>query len=353
MDLENNVKRIKIFFSAAILVLVLVVFSGIKLLKENIYISSKYSRLVFDYLKYETEILNQQGLTQAAGVVLFPSTKITYSKNYALSVPVLAYHRIVLKPDGANVDLENFKDQMFALKDSGFKTVSLEDLEAFLKGQKNLPEKSIMVTFDDGAKDSFYPVDPILHALDFQAVNFVIGEHSVAKDSKNTGGYYLDKSELKAMLRSDRWGVGSHSWDCHSEIPIGVLGERGYCLTNLKWLSPENRLESQEEYFARVRDDLFTAQQELESKLDIKVSSFAFPFGDYGYNSKNNIENASTTLDQIISGIYTLNFYQPFGGESTQNMPKPGLETYYVKRIKVNPDWSGQDLIQEINEGIQ
>jgi peptidoglycan/xylan/chitin deacetylase (PgdA/CDA1 family) len=39
-----------------------------------------------------------------------------------------------------------------------------------MKGEKILPKKSFLLTFDDGRKDSFYPVDPVLKKLNYNAV---------------------------------------------------------------------------------------------------------------------------------------------------------------------------------------
>lgn len=352
MNIESTVKKIKILFSLSILSVTLVIFVGMRVMKESVYVSTRYIGMAFNYLKYEAENLNRQGLAQAASVALFDSNQLSYTRDYARSVPVLAYHRVVESSDGANVTAENFKDQMFALKEAGYRTVKLSDLEAFLRGDKYLPEKSIVLTFDDGAKDSFYPVDPILKALDFDAVNFVIGKHSVKDDLENRDGYYLNRDELKAMLRSGRWEIGSHSWDCHGQIPVAETGERGYCLTSRLWLADQSRLETETEYLARVTGDLALAKRKLESELETKISSFAFPFGDFGYESKN-LENASTTLAQATDRFYAMNFYQPFVGESTENRPNPEAASHLVGRIKVSPEWSGQDLIKKIEEGVQ
>ena len=63
----------------------------------------------------------------------------------AKSIPVLLYHGIIDKPDGANILLENFKDQMFALKKAGWQTITLDDFYAFMRGEKQMPDKSFLL----------------------------------------------------------------------------------------------------------------------------------------------------------------------------------------------------------------
>lgn len=119
----------------------------------------------------------------------------------AKSVPVLVYHGLIAKPDKVSTSLEEFKDDMFALKTAGYQTVRLADFQAYIQGKKTLPDKSFLLTFDDARKDSYYPADPILKELHYSAVMFVITD---TLDSK-TNRFHLTKSELIKMKNSGRW----------------------------------------------------------------------------------------------------------------------------------------------------
>src|SRR5688572_19967034 len=77
-------------------------------------------------------------------------------------IPVLLYHGIVRKPDRFNMTMEVFKDQMFALKRAGYRTVTLHDFQSFMRGEMELPAKSFLLTFDDGRADSYEGAEPIL-----------------------------------------------------------------------------------------------------------------------------------------------------------------------------------------------
>lgn len=346
----NHFKKIKIAFVAGVVIMLSVVWIGIDGVHNNqFYISKKYALLTFDYIKFKARAISDDGVVQAAGADFYQNT--TDGNQNASWIPVLVYHKIADEKNGTNISRKIFEDQMFYLKESGFHTVSLDDLEKFLEGKISLPEKSFVITFDDGAKESFYPADPILHALGYKAVMFVIAAHSLSDGHENSGGYYLNTSEIKAMSKSGRWEIGSHTYDCHSEIPIDASGNMGDCLTNKMWLADKNRLETDEEYYYRIRTDLTEAKKEISDKLGVDTNSFAFPFGDYGYDSKNIA--ADKYLDGVLSRLYKLNFYQPFGGESIENKPDPNKEDYYVRRIKVSPDWSGEQLVSAITSGTQ
>jgi len=91
----------------------------------------------------------------------------------AQSVPVLVYHGLPNEGIGQLPD-SVFIEQMKTLKDNGWNTISLEQFSAFIKGQGSLPEKSFLLTFDDGRKDTFYPADPLFRDLGYKAVIFAI-----------------------------------------------------------------------------------------------------------------------------------------------------------------------------------
>lgn len=326
---------------------------GITFFNGSIYITNRYLYSYLDYIKSVIEF--HQGGQEVVSAASFnallygnQSQAGSYEAGeHTASVPVLLYHRVVEEPDGFNITRETFKDQMFALKREGFETVSLENLLSFLKNDKKLPAKSIIITFDDGAKDSFYPVDPIIRALDYRAVNFIITGHSVSETSRD--GYYLNLKELKAMVESGRWEIGSHTAYGHGQIITNEFGDLGNYLSNRRWLSAEGRLETEQEYSDRIHQDLLGSKKKLEEALGVKPLGFAFPYGDYGYESTN-VNNAVGLVKQNASEIFSLNFYQPFSNESVLNIPEPGVESYYVKRIDVNPNWSGEELIKKLKE---
>src|SRR3989338_7031244 len=168
----------------------------------------------YDYLKYKSDLSNVGNAFLVTG--LFSIFKNDVEENSptetANLVPILLYHGILDKSDGENVLLKDFKEQMFALKRNGWNTITIEELHGYIDEGKKLPNKSFLLTFDDGRKDSYYPVDPILKALDYRATIFIITEHSLGKTKNN---YYLSENELKKMAKSGRWDIQAHTKEGH------------------------------------------------------------------------------------------------------------------------------------------
>ncbi|MEK7612442.1 MAG: polysaccharide deacetylase family protein [Patescibacteria group bacterium] len=319
-------------------------------------------------LSYLTEVyLPTYDYALASGIFgdpksLFPSYNVTYHFSPTLSVPVLLYHGVMEEADDENINISRFREHMFTLKSAGYETVSLEDFYDFLKGNKNLPTKSFLLTFDDGRKDSYYPVDPILKALNYEATIFIITNTLDLKKSS----YYLSSREIEQMERSGRWTIGSHSVNGHGSIEIDNQGESAPFFSNLRWLSqPElisgGRLEESDEFTARITKDLIDSRKRLENLLDKPIISFAFPFGDFGERTVNFPEVAGIVIErarqiysilffQFATGkIYSQNYFysQIYTGGSVGGSDEGTL----VKRIGVDANWTGEKLLHVLETG--
>ncbi|HBC0990033.1 TPA: polysaccharide deacetylase family protein, partial [Escherichia coli] len=79
----------------------------------------------------------------------------------ARHLPVLMYHHVGNKPGLVTLSPGTFRAQMKWLAESGWKTVTAAEVEAFYRGEK-LPRKSVMLTFDDGWLDNWLRVFPVL-----------------------------------------------------------------------------------------------------------------------------------------------------------------------------------------------
>jgi peptidoglycan/xylan/chitin deacetylase (PgdA/CDA1 family) len=266
------------------------------------------------------------------------------------SVPVLVYHGILSRADGSRINLteEQFKDQMFALRRAGYTSITLEELYAFAKEGKELPEKPVMITFDDGRADSFYNGDPILDAVDYTAVMFAISKYARAAEN---GTYYLSPEELKLMQRSGRWEIGSHSDQGHEQYTITEHGEMGNFYSNHLWKEDEGRAETADEFRARIRTDFEDSRRYFEDLTGISIVSFAFPFGDLGQNQKDAREKTQD-ITSIASDVYKLLFYQYRPGEYyTQVSPQDGGGSLLARRIDMDNTWDAARLLDVLEDG--
>ncbi len=268
------------------------------------------------------------------------------------SVPILVYHGITDEPDGSEINLteEQFKEQMFALKRAGYTTITLKELYAFARDGKALPPRPVMITFDDGRTDSFYNADPILGAVDFNAVMFVITEYI---DHTRQGGYYLSSDEVKLMADTGRWEVGSHSADGHDQWRINEHGDVGNFFSNHIWLADEHRVETEEEFKKRISNDFSESKKYLEGLLSTEITAFAFPFGDLGQNQLDAREKSQDIMS-AATAFYNMLFYQQRPGEYfTQFSPltRTNEKAFFIRRINMPNTWGTEEFLDILHDG--
>lgn len=208
----------------------------------------------------------------AVFVAAFFATLFTVSAATApkgVKIPIVMYHAVLEdeRRHGSYVispaELEN---DMIWLSRHGYTTVLLSDIIAYEKGEKELPEKPVVLTFDDGYYNNYlyafplakahkakFVLSPIVHYTDLYTET---GEHNA---------YYshVTWEQLKEMADSGLVEVQNHSFDLHQE-GLGVKKRRG---------------ETVAQYEQRLREDLGQAQREIEEHVGTAPNTLVYPFG--------------------------------------------------------------------------
>ncbi len=136
-------------------------------------------------------------------------------------IKVLMYHRVVEEhtplPDEREFCVESkvFRNHLRILEKLGFTTITFEDYHLFREGKLNLPKKPIIVTFDDGYRDTYEIAYPILREFGMRAVVFVLGDPNVRMNAWDSG-YQITPAPLMTPaqiveLHSAGFEIGSHS----------------------------------------------------------------------------------------------------------------------------------------------
>ncbi|MCA9382647.1 polysaccharide deacetylase family protein, partial [Candidatus Dojkabacteria bacterium] len=275
-----------------------------------------------------------------------PSNNQFNVEEKAFSVPILNYHGISDSPYKGDILTETFKEHIYSLKNAGYETVSLEDFILFIKGEKDLPENSIVITFDDGIRSSYIKATPILESVDFNAVMFVITKFSMHEGTH----YYLSLEEVKDMESTPTWEIQPHAYDSHQRTLVGP-DEYGTYLGNKRYIAGENRLETTEEYRVRISTEFKNTYEEFSKYMGYTPISFAYPFGDYGHTSKNFPGARQVLAEEIVPYFNTANFFQTWPSQGpSRNYSGEAADNLY-RRISVHPDWSGEELLSVLDRG--
>lgn len=255
-------------------------------------------------------------------------------------VPVLLYHGLTeVAPTDESMPVKTFREQMEALKDNGYTPITMQQLWAFYHQGAALPNKPILITFDDARADSFRYADPVLQEVGFKATMFTpvseVGQH---------GDFNLLWPDLRNMNASGRWEIQCHSYWGHSLMPVAAGGSGGIFLANRKWLDEAKRLETRAEFSARLEDDYRSCATELHRQLPgLSLLGYAYPFGEMGQKSLSNEPQAVQINTALVQKYYQIGFVQDPAAVVTRLSPAAALP-----RFEVPWDFTGKDLIHHL-----
>ena len=203
-------------------------------------------------------------------------------------IPVLNYHQINdVDENLLTVSTSEFETQMAWLEENGYKTITVSELLDFLDGKGSLPERPVLIPFDDGYIDNYQCAFPILKKHNMKACIFLISEYVSLYPN------YLTWEQL-AEMQSSGIEFGSHTVD-HN-----VLTE----------LSPNS-----------VNHELADSKNILEKRLKRRIEVLAYPCGFTNEYIKSRV-NASgyraaftVNLGNVHTGddLYALNRVPIFG----------------------------------------
>lgn len=130
-------------------------------------------------------------------------------------IPILGYHGVVedqeKKLNYAHntyfMSVSELEKQFAYLHDHQFQTLTMNEVNEYYHQQKQVPEKCVCITFDDGYKNFLTLVKPLLQKYNLKATCFVIGHKAISDNP-----LYLQKDEL---INDDYVQFYSHSYDLH------------------------------------------------------------------------------------------------------------------------------------------
>ncbi len=191
-----------------------------------------------------------------------------------ISLPVIMYHSLLKDPglQGKYVISPNvFESDLQYIRENGYTPVHIQDLVDYVNEGKNLPEKPILLTFDDGFYNTYFYAYPLAKKYGMKIVVSVVGEYTdrdSAAERLSPSYSYLTWGTIKEMEESGYVEFQNHSNSMHFD---GSGGKR----KGVQRL-PE---ESSETYRLVLTQDISAMQEKLETHLGKTPLCFTYPFG--------------------------------------------------------------------------
>ena len=198
---------------------------------------------------------------------------------------IFCYHGLVDKVrfPGTQITPAAFEAQMKQLKDSGITVIGMQDLLAWKRGEKNIPPRCAVVTFDDGLKSQYEVAWPIMKKFGYTFTMFIYTEG--VRGGLFGGGEAITWEQLGDM-RDNGIDIEAHSathQDLREGHPVTIRQPDGKKV--------RKRLTGAE-YEQFLQNELVGCKTLLEQRLGIKVNCFAVPYGFYNQHVKDLARNA-------------------------------------------------------------
>lgn len=212
----------------------------------------------------------------SAGTVLFYNRTETAAAQESIPLPIIMYHHISPKPERQNkytVSVKEFESDLLFLKSRGYEAVSLSQLLSFVNEGEPLPEKPVMITFDDGFESFYVYALPLLKKHNMSAVMAVVGAYAdkfTEAQDHHVEYSYLTWEEIGELSHSGFVEIGNHTDNLHVSSPA----RRGCRI---------NKGENEAEYLKMLRADLSACQEKVAKATGEAPKVLVYPFG---YNCK-------------------------------------------------------------------
>ena len=248
-------------------------------------------------------------------------------------VPILMYHH--LSEDVTNSEMvspEQFEAQIRALSEAGYTGVSFDELQAYVLRGEPLPEKPVVITFDDGYRSNYTLAYPILQKYSMKATIFAVGVSFGTDHYKDTDYAitpHFGAAEAAEMTASGLISIQSHTYDMHQWPPY----ETGSAVReNILQLSSE----SEEAYVQALTEDFTRSRALLEDATGRPVDVLAYPAGQYS-------TLAQVTLQSL--GVHVTLSTNPGVNTVVKGLPQT---LYAMLRFGITEDVSPEALLDMI-----
>ncbi|SCB30958.1 poly-beta-1,6-N-acetyl-D-glucosamine N-deacetylase PgaB [Cupriavidus alkaliphilus] len=243
-------------------------------------------------------------------------------------VVVLAYHDVEDKdPDQAylSVRTDHLVGQLAWLRENGYRAVSVDQVLAARRGGPPLPERAVLLTFDDGYRSFYTRVLPILKAYRWPAVLAPVGGWLDTPPGQpvDFGGTptarerLLDWQQVREIAASGLVEIGAHTDALHYGVRANPQGNTEPAAAVRAFDAGTGRYESDAAQQERLRADVARITAKVRAVTGKPVRVWIWPYGaeggaalrivaENGYQLALTLEDGLATVDRLMSGARLL-----------------------------------------------
>lgn len=218
----------------------------------------------------------------------------------------------------------NLVDQLALLRENGYQPVSVDQILAARNGGPALPDKAVLLSFDDGFSSFHSRVLPILRAYQWPAVLAPVGAwlDTPADQPVDFGGLAVDRlrfateEQIREIAESGLVEIGAHTYNLHFGTRANPQGNLQPAASS-RLYSDEQGYENAAEYQTRLSQDIARITARLEQVSGKRPRVWVWPYGSasgtalnlvgqQGYELALTLESGLSTMTDLSSGARIL-----------------------------------------------
>ncbi len=247
--------------------------------------------------------------------------------HFRKQIPILMYHRIAsVEGDRNSLPADKLEEQLMYLSSHGYHSITMDQLQAHLLEKKELPEKPVVLTFDDGYKDNLTTALPLLEKYhqvgNVFSITDWIGKENKWEDFGKELTVTMDESELLQWQAAGHY-IGSHT-------------------LSHPFLTRLNRDE--------MAKELKESKKSLETLTGKKVECICYPYGDFNETVAEEAKRAGYKLGLAIF------YHVPLWQENLLALPRipiPSKQKMWEFKLKVSSLHLIFVALRQLEKGIK
>lgn len=196
----------------------------------------------------------------------------------SITLPILMYHGVTEDSSKIGqfvISKAMLEEDLSYLQKAGYQTVTVDEVIRYVKESQPLPEKPIVLTFDDGYYNNYCYAYPLLQKYHMKAVISPIGKYSdlYSQNADQNPAYaHITWDNIREMMQSGLVEFQNHSYDLHHN-------------TNGRTGAKKKKGESKAAYGAMLESDLLIFQEKMRENTGYTPTTFTYPFGGISEDS--------------------------------------------------------------------
>ena len=235
------------------------------------------------------------------GLIIITCLSVLATKAFAADTySVLAYHSVVdesaPKEQRLYVPQTITTDQLIShfnwFKSQGYNVVSWQQIIDAEKGKSTLPEKAVVISFDDGYETMYSIIYPLLKAYNYPAVFAPVsswintpmnGKVNYGKEKLDRGKFFATWAQIDEMQNSGLVEIASHTHDLHYGVPSNPAGSQLAAM--VAPIYKNGKYETEEQYKSRLAKDLKLASRFIAKNVGVAPRVMVWPYGVFNDTS--------------------------------------------------------------------